>query len=110
MTPSQTETRNPFGRRDDRNASITFHLQQMRVAGDHEIGLGGDGAREHRVVVRVVDDHRRDDRSNDHRSQSGIALEDLGRGQPTGLKVFRKLVAGKDAVQLGEESGRSVEG
>jgi hypothetical protein len=33
---------------------MIFQLQQMRVARNHEIGFGGNGAPEHRVVVRIV--------------------------------------------------------
>ena len=29
----------------------------MWVPGNHEIGLGGHGTREHRVVVGIVDDY-----------------------------------------------------
>ena len=72
---SQAKTSNRFGRRDDGTFDI-FQLHQMRVPRNYEIGFGGGGAREHRVVVGVVDDGRQNDRRDDHRGQGGIALED----------------------------------
>lgn len=52
----------------------------MRITRHHVVGLGGDGACEHRVVVGVIGDGWWDDRWHDHRGQGGIALDDLGRG------------------------------
>jgi hypothetical protein len=69
-----------------------------------------DGAREHRVVVGVVDDCWRDDRRNDHRGQGCVALEDLSRAQSTDLKVLGEFLAAEHAVQLGEERSTGVEG
>ena len=40
-----------FDRRDDANALVLYQLHQMWTPGNHEIGFGSDGTREHRVVV-----------------------------------------------------------
>ena len=42
-------------------------------------------------------------------AKAAVALEDLCRSQPAGLKVLRELLAAEHSMQLGEERSRGVE-
>jgi len=76
------------GRVHDLDAVEVLEVEQVAVAGDDEVGGGGERAGKHGIIGRIARDRRRDHR---RRHERRIAVEKLLRGEPARGELVGEL-------------------
>ena len=97
---------------DDVDAVELLEIEQVGIAGDDEIGGGGDGASEDRIVGRIIGHGRRDRGRRCDRDDRAVVGEELGGRGIDACDALRKLRVAEHALQLGQQrvAGEALEG
>jgi integrase/recombinase XerD len=90
---------------EDGDALIRMQNEQVFIAGDDEVSLGGERASEHVVIVWIAAHRRVKGLGFDDLSQALVVLHELSGGEARGEHPVSKLVASDDLGELGQESG-----
>ena len=93
---------------EDRDALILVQIEQVAIARDDEVGLGGERASEHMVVIRITAGWGRQRLWLDDLRQAGVVLHELCGGQSCGEHPLREFIPRDDLGELGQEGGASA--
>ena len=94
---------------ENRDALILVQIEQVAIAGDDEVGLGGERASEHVVVIRITAGWGRQRLWLNDLSQAGVVLHELCGGESCGEHPLREFIPRDDLGELGQESGAGAE-
>ncbi len=97
------------GRCDDIDLPERVYLEQVSIAGDDHVGVRGDGAGDHGIVVGIAWHGAGDDRRRDGRGQQAVALHDGGLGEVVRGEMRDELVAGEHVGEFGQQGAAGVE-
>ncbi len=98
-----------LGSTDDCDALIGLQVEKVRIAGNDEVGLRGERAGKHVIVVGIIEDDGRDFGCRDDPHDIEVARHQLFRGQPACGHRSRELVSRKHVGELGKEPGAGIE-
>ena len=62
---------------DDRDVLVCLEYQQVLIAGDDEVGVGGEGGGEYLVVIRITAHRLRQGRGFNHGGQLAQRIEQV---------------------------------